>query len=195
VIAVKDPDRSPLYVFYDDNQRIHPVAPSLPVPDEPYPLGVNCRNTKTINRLVQTYYQGGDIVASGPEGPPIQVQLVRSAVDLERKLEDSVSAWLRDAEVRPADIALLTPRSIERSLLGRLDRIGGARLTDDPWEKGKIVRSSIHRFKGLERLVVGIVELEGARESVLYVGCSRPKVFLSLFWPESERVKLPPALR
>ena len=98
--------------------------------------------------------------------------LTTSPADLERKLDDVVSAWLRDAEVRPDGVVLLTPRSIERSLLGRLDRVGGAQLTDDPWAKGKIVRSSIHRFKGLERLVVGLVELESVRHDVLYVGLS-----------------------
>jgi hypothetical protein len=193
-LLLESPGTSPLYVFFDDNQRIFPVAPSFPVSGEPFPLGVNCRNTKAINRVVADYYDGDPIEALGPEGPPVQVTLTTSPADLERKLDDVVSAWLRDAEVRPDDVALLTPRSIERSLLGRLDRVGGAQLTDDPWAKGKIVRSSIHRFKGLERLVVGLVELESVRHDVLYVGLSRPKVFLSLFWPESQRDRLPRGL-
>ena len=36
----------------------------------------------------------------------MQVTLTTSPADLERKLDDDVSAWLRDAEVRPDDIAL-----------------------------------------------------------------------------------------
>ncbi len=62
-----------------------------------------------------------------------------------------------------------------------MDALGGIRLTDDPWERNRILRCSIFRFKGLERMVVGLCELDGAREQALYVGLSRPSVFLSLF--------------
>ena len=34
-------------------------------------------------------------------------------------------------------------------------------------------------------MVVGLCELDGAREQALYVGLSRPSVFLSLFVPKS----------
>lgn len=34
-LLLEDPDRSPLYVFYDDNQRIFPVPEGLPVSGEP----------------------------------------------------------------------------------------------------------------------------------------------------------------
>ena len=64
-----------------------------------------------------------------------------------------------------------------------MDALGGIRLTDDPWERNRILRCSIFRFKGLERMVVGLCELDGAREQALYVGLSRPSVFLSLFVP------------
>lgn len=47
------------------------------------------------------------------------------------------------------------------------DALGGIRLTDDPWERNRILRCSIFRFKGLERMVVGLCELDGAREQAL----------------------------
>ncbi len=50
-----------------------------------------------------------------------------------------------------------------------------------------MLRTSIYKFKGLERLVVGVVELESVRDEVFYVGFSRPNVFLSIFAPESAR--------
>jgi hypothetical protein len=40
------------------------------------------------------------------------------------------------------------------------------------------------KFKGLERMVVGVGELDGAPDRALYVGFSRPSVFLSVFAPE-----------
>jgi hypothetical protein len=99
--------------------------------------------------------------------------------------------WIEQAEVRPDDIALLTAKSPARSALWTVDSLGGVRLTEDPWEAGRILRSSIHRFKGLERLVVAVTELDGARSDVFYVGFSRPNVFLSIFCPESARHRLP----
>ena len=79
-------------------------------------------------------------------------------------------------------------------MLWQVEGLGGVRLIDDPWEKGKILRSSIHRFKGLERLVVAVIELDGAGDDVFYVGFSRPNVFLSIFCPESARTRLPKEL-
>jgi len=96
-------------------------------------------------------------------------------------LEEHVSAWLREAEAAPYDIALLTAKARERSAVWQVDRLGGAVLTDDPWDTGGILRCSIHRFKGLERLVVACCELEQARDAVPYVGFSRAKVFLSVY--------------
>ena len=66
------------------------------------------------------------------------------------------------------------------------------RLTDDPWEKNRILRSSIARFKGLERAVVGIAEIDGVSDKMLYIGFSRPSLFLSVFCPREARHRLPP---
>src|SRR5262245_39167203 len=190
-LLLDDPDKSPLYVFFDDNQRIFAVPANLPVPGEPLRLPVNCRNTKTINRLVTQFYRGETIEARGPEGPPIDHQFYDSDDELLAQLDANVERWLREAEIAPADIGLLSAKGTERSALWRVDELGGAKLTDDPWEKGKILRSSIHRFKGLERLVVAVTELDGARDDVFYVGFSRPNVFLSIYCPKSVRHRLP----
>ena len=190
-LMLDDPDGSPLYVFYDDNQRIFAVPENLPVPGKPMQLTVNCRNTKTINRLVNSFYRGATIKASGPEGIPIDKHFYATDGELLEQLDATVGRWLGEADVDPENIALLTPKAAHRSALWQVEKLGGVRLTDDPWEPGRILRSSIHKFKGLERLVVGVAELDGARDDVFYVGFSRPNVFLSIFCPESARKRLP----
>jgi AAA domain len=190
-LMLEDPDRSPLYVFFDDNQRIFAVPKNLPVSGEPIELTINCRNTKKINALVTAFYKGGSIEALGPEGPPIDRHFYATDGELLEQLDASIRMWIEQAEVRPDDIALLTAKSPSRSALWTVETLGGVRLTEDPWEADRILRSSIHRFKGLERLVVAVTELEGARSDVFYVGFSRPNVFLSVFCPESARHRLP----
>lgn len=111
--------------------------------------------------------------------------------DLLRQLDTNVGRWIREAEIEPAQIALLTPKSADRSALWRVDALGGVDLTDDPWESDRILRSSIYRFKGLERPVVAVAELDGAKEDAFYVGFSRPNVFLAIVCPETVRHRLP----
>ena len=184
-ILLVDPDRSPLYVFFDDNQKLFPVPTGLPFLEEPFQLTVNCRNTRRINELVMRFYKGGTMEAPGPEGPPVDRHVYETEAELLAQLDEAVAQWIGEAEVAPDDIALLTAHSAARSALWKVDALGGIRLTDDPWERNRILRCSIFRFKGLERMVVGLCELDGAREQALYVGLSRPSVFLSLFVPSS----------
>jgi hypothetical protein len=190
-ILLTDPDRSPLYVFFDDNQKLFPVPSGLPFLDEPVQLTANCRNTKRINRLVTHFYKGGTIEALGPEGPPVDRHIYDTEAELLAQLDEAVLRWVEEAEVAAEDIALLTAHSASRSALWKVDKLGGIPLTDDPWEGSRILRCSIFRFKGLERLVVGLCELDGAREQALYVGLSRPSVFLSLFVPKASARRIP----
>jgi hypothetical protein len=189
-LLLEDPDTSPLYVFFDDNQRIFPVSKNLPVPDESYQLTKNCRNTKAINKLVTAFYKGGTIEALGPSGVPLDPHFYSTEQELLEQLDVNVRRWIEEAEIAPEQIALLTPRAAHRSVLWRVDSLGGVKLVDDPWTPGRILRSSIYKFKGLERLVVAIAELEGVRDEVFYVGFSRPNLFLSIFAPESARHRL-----
>ncbi len=184
-LLLTDPDTSPLYVFFDDNQKLFPGPSGLPFLAEPVQLTVNCRNTKRINELVLRFYKGGTLEAPGPEGPPVDRHVYETEGELLAQLDEAVARWVGEAEVPPGDIALLTAKSAERSALWRVEHLGGVPLTDDPWQRNRILRCSVYRFKGLERLVVGLCELDGAREQALYVGMSRPSVFLSLFVPQS----------
>ena len=189
-LLLKDPDKSPLYLFFDDNQRIFPTRDDLPVPKEPVQLAVNCRNTQRIHRLVNAYYEGGTIKARGPDGVAVEQQTYGTKKELVLLLDASIRRWIKDAQLDPSDIALLTPHGQDSSALWWQDTLGGVKLTDDPWQAGAILRSSVYRFKGLERRVVGVVELDGAQDKELYIAFSRASLFLSVFYPESEAKRI-----
>ena len=190
-ILLVDPDRSPLYVFFDDNQKLFPVPTGLPFLEEPFQLTVNCRNTRRINELVMRFYKGGTMDAPGPGGPARRPARVRDGGGAPRAARRGGRAVDRRGGGRArrhrAPHRALQPH---RSALWKVDALGGIRLTDDPWERNRILRCSIFRFKGLERMVVGLCELDGAREQALYVGLSRPSVFLSLFVPKSAQHRI-----
>ncbi len=110
-ILLVDPDRSPLYVFFDDNQKLFPVPTGLPFLEAPFQLTVNCRNTRRINELVMRFYKGGTMDAPGPEGPPVDRHVYETEEELLAQLDEAVAHWIGEAEVAPDDIALLTART------------------------------------------------------------------------------------
>ena len=76
---------------------------------------------------------------------------------------------------------IATGRSREKSVLGRDDVIGAFSICcGEIPERGKVVFDSIRRFKGLERPVAILVELEDVLDSpeLLYVGITRANAHL-----------------
>ena len=69
---------------------------------------------------------------------PVDLHVYSTPKELLVSLAEQVERWTSEAGIAPDDIALLTPKSAERSVLWTVDRLGRFRLTDDPWEKGKL---------------------------------------------------------
>ena len=78
------------------------------------------------------------------------------------------------------DVAVLTPAGLARSALRRRADLNGYRLSERV-EPGTVLSSSVHAFKGLERAVIILAELEeghgdpGDLERYLYIGGSRAR--------------------
>jgi Nuclease-related domain/AAA domain len=125
-ILLTDPDRSPLYVFFDDNQKLFPVPSGLPFLESPVQLTVNCRNTRRINDLVMRFYKGGTMEAPGPEGPPVDRHVYETEKELLAQLDEAVARWIGEAEVQPDDIALLTACAWQSFPRNRRRYTGGA---------------------------------------------------------------------
>jgi Nuclease-related domain/UvrD-like helicase C-terminal domain len=179
-----DQDGGILYIFYDDNQRLYTRASSFPISEEPFHLTFNCRNTRQIHDTVMLFHTSDTQTSClGPEGSPTRFHSFAAGADERREVEGLIDRLVTEESVSPGDIALLTRRSRERSAWKNPSRRPAWQAT---WElsdaAGKVLCSSVHGFKGLERPVVVVCELGGidlAEElELFYVAFSRARELL-----------------
>jgi ATP:corrinoid adenosyltransferase len=183
---LEHPDDSVLYIFYDDNQRIYTRHAEFPIQDEPFKLTRSCRNTKQIHDAVMLFYDSGSPPESiGPDGETVKQIVVPERGSERAEVERYIDELVTEQHVRPEDIALLTRKNRERSAWKHPPSRGSWAAT---WElaeaRGKVLVSTIHSFKGLERPVVVVCELEEVDlhedAELLYVAFSRARAHLAV---------------
>lgn len=178
-----DPDQSILYAFYDDNQLIYQQDVRIPIEGEPYVLNENIRNTRQIFQVFSKYYQGSEPpVCLGPDGPEVE-HVPLNDTDLPTALRQTFEYLFEEEQIPLTDVVVLTPVRKD-SRLNSLGRVGKWRLS---WDRSgsqpdRVQVSTIHAFKGLEKPVVILTELDraypGNAEQLLYVGLSRARSHL-----------------
>ena len=188
-LSLVDADRSPLYVFYDENQAVYRLASGFPLRMAPIALSKNCRNTRVIHHAAFRHYEGPDAEPPPLEGAPI-IRLEEDTIDRQaRAISRCVSQLVREEKFRPEDIVVLCADRIrradyERALSGTALPAGTAWSTRGVKQSGRILIESVARFKGLESLICvlwlgpGQTDLDG-RET-LYVGLSRARSLLAV---------------
>ena len=194
-------DRGCWHLFLDPNQNIFSVETqeaaearlqrTYPTFDE---LAENCRNTRQV-AIQASIISGIDLETFGaPDGPACETVYYTSPRDFLEQLEQIVGRLIR-AEVRPADIAILSTRKRENSLVAGLGSIAGQTIVDaenlSAGSSGDIVFATMHAFKGLERQVVLAIDMEGIGAPDLkmlhYAGLSRACGLLRTFLPAKKR--------
>lgn len=191
--SLSDRNDSLFYVFYDDNQIVNPATrdPSHPpIPDDlhlmQFPLRENVRNTRAIHKLATGFYDGGPSEPHGPSGRTVEMFEYTSQGELQKELSRLLHRLLVVEDIAPDQIAILTPRSLGQSALPKILEAFGTR-------QKQVFLSSISTFKGLERPVIIIAELDEVfmglpdrvRDALSYVGTSRPRNYLSLLGHEA----------
>jgi superfamily I DNA/RNA helicase len=192
-LLLQDPDQDVLYILYDDNQCIYGHPSTLPLHDPPYLLTVNCRTTKHIHEQILHFYQGTSTpIARGPDGVPVEFQIYESKDHLQVELMTLLQKLTTEDRIPPEAILVLTPYSRKKSWIKAEQLVGTVGLDWNPGP-GQVRLATIHAFKGLERSVVILVELErwltqGVQgidlKRLLYVGCSRAKNYLLVLLPK-----------
>ncbi|TAJ77709.1 MAG: DUF2075 domain-containing protein [Sphingobium sp.] len=165
------------------------LATAYPVQDR---LEDNCRNTRQV--AVQASITSGLDLAmtNAPDGLPCENLYYGGRADGLAKLEELVDRLLQ-GDVRPQDVIVLSTRRRENSLVADVATLGGrplANVGDDARAaEGAIAFSTMHGFKGLERMVVIAVDMAEIGEpqySMLhYAGLSRARCLLYSLVPET----------
>lgn len=175
-----NPSDDVFYIFCDDNQNIYSgTAESYPFREPHLTLSTNCRNTRSIHQAVVKYYKSPvQFRTGGPEGRPPETVSLTGTRDLIDALRKRLHALVLDEKVAPKDIVVLSPRSARTSVLKEGTNLGNLSLTwHSPTRTNQIQCSTIYSFKGLEKSVVLLVELDhlpySQRDALMYVALSR----------------------
>lgn len=166
-------------------QRAHPAYEDL---------FENCRNTKEV-ALQASIISGIDLALAGcPEGPRCDNIWYSDTTDLHTRLEALILELLA-ADVKASDIAILSTRKRGNSALSSVKRVAGRMLAEPAEEAalrgGALLVSTIHAFKGLERMAIIAIDMEDIGQplwSMLhYAGLSRARGLLRTFLPTTRR--------
>jgi hypothetical protein len=188
-LSLVDADRSPLYIFYDENQAVYRLANGFPLKLAPIALSKNCRNTRVIHDAAFRHYRGPDAEPPPLVGTPI-IRLEEDTIDRQaRAISRYISQLLAEEKFCPEDIVVLCADRIrrseyERSLSSTALPSGAAWNTSGVKQSGRVLVETVARFKGLESLACilwlgqGQADLDG-RET-LYVGLSRARSLLAV---------------
>lgn len=189
------------HLFFDPQQNIYGediqstvrdrIAGYAPAFEDLYE---NCRNTRQV--AVQTSIISSiDLPVTGaPDGPDTVLHYYSKQEDAVEDLENLIEE-LVDAHVQIGDIAILSSRRFENSVLAGRESLAGFRLfepTDNSEPPtGDLLFSTMYAFKGLERqtvVAVDMAEIGGDQWSLLhYTGLSRARVLLHVFLPSAAR--------
>lgn len=188
-LLLSDSEKSPLYVFFDQNQALYTRVSSFPVSDEPYTLTNNCRNTLHIHRAAYRFFKGEETKPSELTGVPIETLTAATTSLQAAKIHSVIVELLTNERVKAADIVVLVGDArLERTLFSQLERLplpGGRRWAlKQHGLRDSILIETVLRYKGLESAVVFLWGIDNLNDEtdreLLYVGLSRAKSMLYL---------------
>ena len=157
-------------------------------------LTINCRNTfqicKEIENVADVKYKNIINQISGQPVDHIEYSShEEGSVVLDKKLDE----LLKDNKINYADVIILSPKKREDSIAFK-SKYKIVDYSVNGSQKQSIDFSTIQAFKGLEKAVVLLVDVESYNiDKLLYVGLSRAKVGLFVFETPAahiERIKL-----
>ena len=180
-----------LYAFYDPNQRIYEGGPPEALEVIEHKLVHNCRNTRRIARYAADLVGTEPRVKAGaPEGRPVEQITCNSDAEVVRKVGDRLERLVLKEGIASDAIAIVSTRTLNNSPFSREQRAGRLELVNLDSQDGRpglssqsrrVVFETLHRFKGLERDVVILLDLPAGDHITAnhrYVAASRARNLL-----------------
>lgn len=174
------------YVFYDRNQYI--MKNQLPkwIEDAECRLVLhkNCRNTAEVFKT-SCSIMGLENVTFNEVHGEIPAARFYTREDEEEKIVSDFIKRVMDEGLDPSDVVILTAKTIESSWIDLGKKYAGQELSCDG-EAGKILFTTIRKFKGLEAEAILIVDAQMSaltnpeNRRLLYTGSSRAKNLLNI---------------
>ena len=174
------------YVFYDRNQYI--LKNQLPKWIENAEcrlvLHKNCRNTAEVFKTSCSIMGLENVTYNDIHGEVPSAKLYRTTNELETIVSDFMRRVSTEG-LQPEDIVVLTAKTTEKSWIDTSKDYGGQTLSLTK-EPGKVLFTTIRKFKGLEAEAILIVDASMSslatpeNRRLLYVGSSRAKNLLNV---------------
>jgi len=191
-------NRGRWHIFFDPMQNIYGadvqdavgkrLAEAQPALDD---LFENCRNTRQV-AVQASMISGIDLALEGaPDGLNCENVYYADITSFAAVFRQQIRTLLeRDVLVR--DIVILSTRRREKSLLRDVEEICGIPIVDiRSAGENALAFSTIHGFKGLERKVVLVIDLDEIGQEAWamlhYAGLSRASGLLIAFLPSAAR--------
>lgn len=174
-------------VFYDRKQLVKSsVLPKWIIDSEcRLKLNRNCRNTLQIASSIASIVDlKTDINYKMVNGPDTYSCFSNNHVSCISKI---VKKYVEPGDYSLSDITILTLKTEEKSILGKLNKIGNIKLSSTR-NSNSILFTTARKFKGLESRIVIVIDIdsnnfkEGINNNLLYVACSRATQVLTLLF-------------
>lgn len=153
-----------------------------------YRLNINCRNTKLIGDEIKTItgFDSESYIWSKTDGVPVGHIVVKSG-EFVLELEKLLSNLINDG-IMPHNIIILSPVKRENSVVSQISKYKIENYK--PGETKSIQFSTIHAYKGLEKMVVVLVDIDSFKhEQLMYVGLSRARSALFILETKKARAE------
>ncbi|MCU0823981.1 MAG: NERD domain-containing protein [Leptospira sp.] len=182
-LLLSETEEKYFYIFYDKSQIVDNKNVIFPTYMTNYSLTQNIRNSDEIHQVASSFYSGTAMKSSGVKGAGVIYSELTNENDLQKRLISILNQHLTVEKISLDQIGILMPEPIEEIYLSG-KTVGEYKIInaqDRKTERNQILVESISKFKGLERPIIILCNLEKILKpgnlniSELYVGLSRPK--------------------
>lgn len=182
------------YVFYDKNQLVQQREELLwrDVISCQLVLNVNCRNTKNIAETSHSVLNLKKLkIKSQLKGDKATFERRDSKENLLIRLESLIDEHIKSG-YRREDITILTFKTLDKSILSDVIKIGRHSIEKEKRLSKKILFTTARKFKGLESPIIILIDLDkdafsnSEKERLFYVATSRAKVNLHIIFDGNE---------